>query len=117
MPSPAPEGHFLRQFGQSDREQIVSAHTDASVPQVLALCNGFVEKRVLAYRGALLMDRLEASPTTRDEVEEAYLAMLGRLPREGELADWERELDAGGLIAREDLVWTLANSLEFLFLR
>ena len=117
LPSPAPDGHFLRQFGQSDREQIVSAHTDASVPQVLALCNGFVEKRVLGYRGAVLMDRLEAAPTTRDEVEEAYLAMLGRVPRPEELRMWEEDLDASGSEAREDLVWTLANSLEFLFLR
>ena len=32
LKSPAPRGHFLREFGQSDRELIENANSDASVP-------------------------------------------------------------------------------------
>ena len=38
--SPAPRGHYLREFGQSDREMIENSNSDASVPQALALMNG-----------------------------------------------------------------------------
>ena len=40
LPSPAKPGHFLRTFGQSDREQIQNASDEASVPQALTLMNG-----------------------------------------------------------------------------
>ena len=40
LESPAPRGHFLREFGQSDREVIENAATHASVPQALTLLNG-----------------------------------------------------------------------------
>ena len=38
--SPAPAGHFLRQFGQSDREIISSSTDEASISQALRLLNG-----------------------------------------------------------------------------
>ena len=38
--SPAPAGHFLRQFGQSDREIISSSTEEASISQALRLLNG-----------------------------------------------------------------------------
>ena len=33
LDSPAPRGHYLREFGQSDRELIENANNEASVPQ------------------------------------------------------------------------------------
>ena len=36
-PRPAPAGHFVRKFGQSDRDQIEASHTEANVPQVLVV--------------------------------------------------------------------------------
>ena len=56
LPQPAPNGHFLREFGQSDREQIQTSHTDASVPQVLSLMNGFVEDYVLAPASVVMSE-------------------------------------------------------------
>jgi hypothetical protein len=38
--SPAPNGHFLREFGQSDRELVENANEGASVGQALMLLNG-----------------------------------------------------------------------------
>ena len=45
------------------------------------------------------------------------LRMLGREPTPVERAEWVAELEQDGETARADLVWTLANSLEFLFQR
>jgi hypothetical protein len=38
--SPAPNGHFLREFGQSDRELVENSNDEASVGQALMLLNG-----------------------------------------------------------------------------
>lgn len=38
--SPAPLGHFMREYGQSDREFFENRNSKASVPQALALING-----------------------------------------------------------------------------
>jgi hypothetical protein len=35
LDSPAPRGHYLREFGQSDRDLIDNANYDASMPQAL----------------------------------------------------------------------------------
>jgi hypothetical protein len=40
IPTPVPLGHFLRQFGQSDRETIEGGRTVGTVPQILAMFNG-----------------------------------------------------------------------------
>ena len=47
LPSPAPNGHFLREFGQSDRETIQNANFDTSVAQALGLLNGKITDDVL----------------------------------------------------------------------
>ena len=43
--SPAPNGHLIREFGASSRDQIEGSHKQASVTQVLNLLNGYVEKK------------------------------------------------------------------------
>ena len=48
--SPAPNGHLIREFGGSDRDQIENSHKQASVTQVLNLLNGYVEQRILGKR-------------------------------------------------------------------
>ena len=117
LPSPAPPGSFLRQFGQSDRDQIEAASLEASVPQVLALLNGFLEDHVLQNPSALVMQDLEATPEAEERVELAYLSVLGRRPDLHERALWEEELAQGGEAACRDLVWTLINSPEFRFVQ
>ena len=48
LPSPAPRGHFLREFGQSDRDLIDNANSDASMPQALVLMNSELFEAILA---------------------------------------------------------------------
>jgi hypothetical protein len=117
LPSPAPPGHFLRQFGQSDREQIEAASDEANVPQVLTMLNGFVETRVLADRNAPLTRALEGAKNARDKIAAAFVAVLSREPSRDELAMWSRDAAELGPQAYRDLVWTLVNTHEFRFVR
>ena len=55
--SPAPNGHFLREFGAADRESIESYHKDATVPQILNLLNGNMYREI-ANNNSVLMKLL-----------------------------------------------------------
>lgn len=46
LTSPAPRGHYLREFGQSDRDMIENANMDASMPQALVLMNSQLFKSI-----------------------------------------------------------------------
>jgi hypothetical protein len=117
LPSPAPPGHFLQQFGQSDRDQIGASHTEANVPQVLSMLNGFVEDVVLGNPGAALPLSLAVAGSDGEKIRTAYLAVLGREPRGREMAVWSIDLQRAGSEAVNDLIWTLVNSHEFRFIQ
>lgn len=117
LPSPAPDGHFLRQFGQSDREQIQAAHRDATVPQALNLLNGFVEKRIIGNAYSTLLLALAEVKSPPEKVRTGYHGILNREPSEEELKMWLDELDKNGKETYGDLVWTLVNTHEFLFVQ
>ena len=55
---PAPAGHFIRQFGGSPRDQIQVSHKQASVDQVLAVMNGYVEKNIISNPNSHFMKKL-----------------------------------------------------------
>jgi hypothetical protein len=44
LPQPAKEAHFLRMFGQSDRQVADGNSLEGGVPQVLMMLNGDVQK-------------------------------------------------------------------------
>jgi hypothetical protein len=118
LPAPAPVGHLLREFGQSDRETVEAAHTAASVPQVLDLLNGFVDQRLVQNRGSVLRRAIDAEKTAAGKVETAYLALLGRKPTAAEARAWRPEDGAKAADALVgDLIWVLVNSHEFRFIR
>ena len=114
LPSPAPASHFLRQFGQSDREQIDNANAEPAVNQVLTLMNGQIESWILSNPQSSLMYQ---TTSASDPLEAVYLGMLSRQPSPEERSIW---LDLGDRVreeAVEDLIWTLANTTEFIFIR
>ncbi|MDH3591152.1 MAG: hypothetical protein OER88_04700, partial [Planctomycetota bacterium] len=88
-----------------------------TVPQVLALLNTFLEQRLLTNAGALLMKELRESRGNSAKIKTAYLTVLGRVPTSGERAMWSRDVSKGDAKATQDLVWTLVNSHEFLFIQ
>ncbi len=106
LDQPAPGGHFLREFGQSDREVIENASTDASITQALQMMNSSLIPRVLDPWNALML-ALRDEP---DRVEAIYLALLTRKPT---AAEKNRLHDTSS----EDIVFALLNGQQFLFVQ
>ena len=117
LPAPAPEGHFLRDFGQSDRNLISASHETANVPQILNLLNGFVEERLLNQRQAVLRREMIRAKRPVDQIKAAYIGILSREPKPDEMDMWLRLMRTDPRRATEDLIWTLLNTHEFLFIR
>jgi hypothetical protein len=125
MISPAPAGHFLREFGQSDREQIDNSNTEPAVTQVLSMMNGYVEERIARDSSSMLMQTALKAKTAKECTESIFLSMLNRKPTSQEARDWEsdfREASKQNDNAKikeiySDLIWTLANSNEFIFVK
>jgi hypothetical protein len=115
LASPAPRGHFLREFGQSDRELIENANYDASVPQALALMNGELLPQ-LTQRFSQLRITLDKIAAPEEKVRAAYLALLSRAPTEKEKALWASAAGRG-LDSTDDLIFALINSQQFLFIQ
>ncbi|MEM7603017.1 MAG: hypothetical protein AAF357_16590, partial [Verrucomicrobiota bacterium] len=51
-------GHFLRMFGQSDKQLIENQFTVGSSPQVMALLNGTITNKVLTSPDAYLIKEI-----------------------------------------------------------
>lgn len=117
LPSPAPRGHFLFLFGQSDRQVVNGGTREPNVSQVLALMNGFVEKELVANQGAHLYQSLAGSSTPQERIRRIYLAILARPPADDELAWMLDEVKASGEEGYRNVIAALVMSSEFLFLQ
>jgi hypothetical protein len=137
LPNPAPPGHFLRQFGQSDRELIENASDEATIPQVLTLLNGQQFYQILSKRSPLGI-AVEAEESNESKVRAIYLCILNRQPDADELeaclslADThpntltkakltpqqkKKLKNSKGYLAAPwaDIIWAVMNTQEFLF--
>ena len=108
-----PPTHFLRMFGQADRDQIQNGNREISISQHLAMINGFAEKRVINNPESVLMQNLKGCSSTNEQIETAYLSVLARFPRETESSQWLDDVSRYGEESVKDLIWTLINSTEF----
>ena len=117
LPSPVPPGHFLREFGQSDRDQIQGGHTEANVPQVLTLLNGFVDRNLSEGSSSVIRDVITSARSSDERIRVAYFSILNRAPRSDEMTTWRRDFRRDQSQASRDLVWTLLNSHEFMFIQ
>lgn len=116
LPQPAPAGHFLRVFGQSDRESIDNGTPSPAVTQALHLLNGPLAEAIAKADSPLQRTLAKAT----DEVSQTralYLAFLGRQPDQDELKLAVAYLTRYGDEGRQDLAWALMNANEFLFLQ
>jgi hypothetical protein len=113
LPQPAPETHFLRLFGQSDRLVSDSNTTDGSVPQMLQLMNGPVQEIISSRSAALVAASKAATPA--EKISSLYLGFLGRQPNAEETTKAVTALDNG--LGLGDIAWVLLNSREFLFVQ
>ena len=115
LESPAPRGHYLREFGQSDRDFVENANLEATMPQALVLMNSPLIGHVLTSRTQLGYGLARAG-TPEEKAVVTYLTLLSRRPTDAELSIW-RKAQADGLDSIEDLVFALINSRQFLFVR
>lgn len=115
LPQPAPETHFLRVFGQSDRIVADSSTTDGSVPQALLMMNGGVGQLISDTRCEAVIAASSAANSTDEKIDALYLAFLSRKPSATERAAASKALCEN--LALTDLAWTLANTREFLFIQ
>ena len=116
LESPARRGHFLREFGQSDREVIENAAYHASVPQALNLLNGPIVE-ALTNRFAVFGNRIHTAGDAEEKTRMIFLAMLTREPTEQEMKIVRKEIEAHGEEAYEGVVWALLNTQQFIFIQ
>ncbi len=117
LPQPAPAGHFLREFGQGNRELIDGSNTEGSQPQVLMLMNGAVQG-MLTHPESLVMREILKNDLPKKQVETAFLTTLSRLPSEAEKKASYAQLNAyGDASGAANITWALLTTLEFMFVR
>jgi hypothetical protein len=112
LPQPERDEHFLRMFGQSDRQIADSSSDEGSIPQVLMLMNGEAQ-RVIGQPSSLALQTAATQSAPAQQVESLYLSFFSRKPRPEELSKAVAGL-AGGLTL-SDLTWVLFNTREFVF--
>ncbi len=113
-PLPLPLGHFLRQFGQSDRREIDAFNRDPNTTHSLALMNGELTLSALK-EDSFLRRQLAASKATGKQLTQLiYRAILVRSATDDELSEmsaFTKESET----PEQDIIWSLLNSPEFLF--
>lgn len=112
LPQPEKDQHFLRQFGQSDRQIADSNSDEGNIPQVLMLMNGDAQ-RVIGSDQSLAVQAASALTTPEEKIESLYVSFFTRKPQPQEMAAAKEAL-AGGL-SLHDLTWVLFNTREFIF--
>lgn len=116
LPQPLPEGHFLRQFGQSDRQVISDSHTDGTVPQLLTMFNGPVTHMMLE-QGSVIYNEVTAEKKMDSQIDRIFICLLSRYPTDKEKAAAQKEMKAAGPAGYGNVIWALLNTREFLFVQ
>ncbi len=113
---PPPPGHFIREFGGSDREQIENTRTEAEVTQILSLLNGYIDQNLLKNRRSILWQNVDEAGTVNSKIDVIYRSLLCREPKADEMTLTVRAARTYRDEALDDLVWMLVNSREFMFI-
>ncbi len=116
LPSPVPPNHFLRMFGQSDRELISASSTDGSVPQILFMLNGPIS-HMLLEKNSTIYNNIMRKNNIPDGVRSAFLTCLSREPDRDEMERAIQEVKDKGAAGYGNVVWSLVNTREFLFIQ
>ena len=118
--SPAPAGHFLREFGQSDREIIENSHNGASITQALRLLNGETLYWLTKQNSALNM-AVQKTGNPRRKMDVVFQSFFSRLPTPRERELMGAQLQQGGKNAKNrgyrNLLAALMNTQEFRFIQ
>ncbi|VAX42507.1 hypothetical protein MNBD_PLANCTO02-767 [hydrothermal vent metagenome] len=116
LPSPVKPSHFLRTFGQSDRELISSSSVSGSVPQVLFMFNGPITHMMLE-KGSTMYKNVTKKKRVSGRVEVIFLSILNRKPTKDESRVALQEIKKNGSAGYGNVIWSLVNTREFLFVQ
>lgn len=116
LPMPLPSDHFLRQFGQGDRELIEAANTDGNVSQILAMLNGEITHMMLEA-GSVIFDDTVKAKTVNDRIDVIFLTILSRKATTSEETIAKAEIKDSGNAGYGNVIWALINTKEFLFIQ
>lgn len=115
--SPENATHFLRLFGQSDREVPDNANKEPNMLQVLAMFNGGMFDRVMDDNSAL-MKQVNSFKHPADKLNVIFLSIYNRRP-----TNYEKDVvfkaitTSDGSHAWGRIVWALLNTREFSFVQ
>jgi hypothetical protein len=115
LPQPAPGGHFLRDFGQSERTLIDGGSREGSVPQALMMMNGKAQE-MLTNKDSLIFRTMEKYKSPAEKAEVIFYSILNRQPtlREKDIA---KRVTAEGDAGYASMIWALINTREFCFVQ
>lgn len=121
MQSPAPDGHFLRVFGQPNRSDLGDLRDDgASMRQALMMLNGRITHEAARVGDLEPMYKLLRGKDQNVDaaIKLAYLEILTRRPSEVELTEGREMITSAPTVedGMADLRWILINCNEFRFL-
>lgn len=117
LPLPLPADHFIRQFGQCDRETISGDSDDPTVPQILTMFNGPFTHMMLE-KGSMISDNILRSSSPKEQLEVMFMSILQRPPTSNDREIAMREMNSGDpAMGYGNIVWALINTREFLFVQ
>jgi hypothetical protein len=114
--NPAPNGHFLRLYGQSDRELVENGNREASVMQALTMMNGALFQNLLSPFGVLSREMRQAGGNIDGMIDTIYLSTLSRRATAEEKAVLRPMIEENPAEGRGDALWTVLNTRQFLFI-
>lgn len=116
LQSPLRNDHFLRRFGQSDRELIEDSGDTGSVPQVMTMLNGPITHMMLEG-GSVMYNSVTAKRNINDKIDVIFLSILSRKPTAHERKMAIEEVKSNQNAGIGNVIWALVNTREFLFVQ
>jgi hypothetical protein len=121
MPAPAPEGHFLRVFGQTARVDLGESRSQSpSMRQALMMLNGKLTHEASRVGELETMYPLVSGKNADLDkaIKLAYLEIMTRAPSASEVSEGKQIISAAKTPAdgMADLRWVLLNCNEFRFI-
>lgn len=114
--SPAPNGHFLREFGQSDRELVENANEDATVGQALMVLNGKTFSQLMNPY-TMISRSLRKAATPEETIDTIYLALFSRKATADEKELLKSVVAENSVTNKGDALWAALNTRQFYFIQ
>jgi hypothetical protein len=115
LEQPVRGGHFLADFGQSQRLLIDGAGYGGSVPQVLTLMNGNAQM-MLTSSDSKLFQNMDKETTEEGKINAVFLSLMNRKATDKEM-EMSKKTVADGSEGFSNLIWALINTREFIFVQ